>query len=522
MYNGVIMIKAALQYLKMGFSIIPVQKNKKPLIAWEQFQKRRATEQEVRGWFKEKYESQIAIVTGSISGLVVIDIDDPTAGEIDRLIPEELTVPTAATPGGGFHLYFKAPSETMSNNTGTVKGCDFRGEGGYVVAPPSAGYTWMPGRSIFDVTMPSLPLSYISYVFSNALYRGNVTFSANAETPTIPKGLRDETIFHHLNQLVKGGASEAEVRKMALVLAKSCVPPFPEKELEAKIQSVLKRDVARKYPMISEIEGWISLQDGDFSVTECRKSLQAVTNVTDVTVRQAVHRLKEKGIIEKSGKKSGVYRRVERDYEIMDLAVEGEPLNLEFPLGIHEWVHIMPKNIIVIAGQSNAGKTAYLLSFLERNMANHQFRYLSSEMGPLELKSRLIQFQTPLSAWPKCFIERATSFADLVLPDGITIIDYLEVSDEFYKIGGTIKEIFDRLNTGIALIALQKNPGTDLGRGGTMSLEKARLYLSMDSGILKIVKGKNWASPLNPNGLTRRFKLVGGAKFIPEDVWRRE
>jgi len=62
---------------------------------------------------------------------------------------------------------------------------------------------------------------------------------------------------------------------------------------------------------------------------------------------------------------------------------------------------------------------------------------------------------------------------------------------------------------------LQKKAGEELGRGGAFSLEKARLYLSMDSGELKVVKAKNWALPgENPNGRVFHFKLVDGCKFL--------
>ncbi len=102
------------------------------------------------------------------------------------------------------------------------------------------------------------------------------------------------------------------------------------------------------------------------------------------------------------------------------------------------------------------------------------------------------------------------------------IIDFLEISDEFYKIAGMIKEIYDKLKKGIAIIALQKNPKAEFGIGGARSIEKARLYVTLEKGIAKIVSGKNWASETNPNGLYRTFKLVQGAKFITQEGWKRD
>ena len=183
----------------------------------------------------------------------------------------------------------------------------------------------------------------------------------------------------------------------------------------------------------------------------------------------------------------------------------------------------MPKNIIVVAGESNAGKSAFLLNIAAKNMIDHKVFYFSSEMGGAELKERLQNFneKMPFKMWEHCtFIERANDFDIAIRPDDINIIDFLEIHDEFYKIGGFIKKIFDKLNKGIAVIAIQKNKGRDDGLGGARSIEKARLYLSMRPGAIKIVKAKNWVSGLiNPNGLEKQFKLAKGMIFSDASNW---
>ncbi len=157
------------------------------------------------------------------------------------------------------------------------------------------------------------------------------------------------------------------------------------------------------------------------------------------------------------------------------------------------------------------------------NMKKFKVNYFSSEMGPVELKERLSKFENPLSDFKKVkWLERSGNFADVIKPDEVNIIDFLEMTDNFYLIAQYIKEIFDKLSTGIAIIAIQKNPGQTLGLGGGRSIEKARLYLSMDAGRLRIEKGKNWANPtVNPNGLEINFKLVQGCRFKPEGTWEK-
>lgn len=86
-------------------------------------------------------------------------------------------------------------------------------------------------------------------------------------------------------------------------------------------------------------------------------------------------------------------------------------------------------------------------------------------------------------------------------------------------------EIWSRLKTGIAVIGLQKDKEKEFGRGGIGSLEKPRLYLTMEVGFpygkVKILKAKNWASDVKPTGLELNFKLVQGCKFLPEGDWHK-
>ncbi len=285
----------------------------------------------------------------------------------------------------------------------------------------------------------------------------------------------------------------------------------------------------RDVSLSREVDKWISLTDGDFSLTECYTALQNLKSLTNTytknNLHQIFHRLSKKGTIQKSGNKNGVYRRVDDAAEEIDWwNAESKPLALKFPLDVLDHVAVYPKNIVIIAGEPNAGKTAFLLNVARLNKDLMQVTYLSSEMGAIELKTRLSKFDAPLLEWKKVrFKDRSSNFADVIDPDNITIIDFLEITEDFYRIAALIKEIYDKLNHGVCIIAIQKNRNTDIGRGGQLGLEKARLYLAMESGKLKIVKAKAWAKEgINPNGLIKKFKLVQGSKFIDDSPWQRE
>ena len=116
--GGPKMLEAALAYARSGFSVIPHKpRSKSPMVTWKEFQERHATEDEIRGWWGRCPNANIAIVTGTISGLVAIDLDG-TEGRASLgtvLNGFEITAPVIQT-SRGHYLYFKHPG-------GKVKTC---------------------------------------------------------------------------------------------------------------------------------------------------------------------------------------------------------------------------------------------------------------------------------------------------------------------------------------------------------------------------------------------------------------
>ena len=123
-------LEQALSYAKKGLSVIQVGQDKKPIQKWQEFQERIATEDEIRGWYKWLPNSNVGIVTGKISGITVVDVE--SGGDISKW-RETFTVKTG---GGGYHLYYKY-CEGVRNGARVCELTDIRGDGGYVVAPPS-------------------------------------------------------------------------------------------------------------------------------------------------------------------------------------------------------------------------------------------------------------------------------------------------------------------------------------------------------------------------------------------------
>jgi hypothetical protein len=516
--------------------VFPVGADKKALVKWEPYQKKLPTEDEIRQWWSKWPDANIGIATGLISGIAVIDIDDPDIGKaaLAELIPDSLVFPIVKTPSGGEHWYFACTDGHIRNNAKVVPGCDLRANGGYVVAPPSINgnsksWKWHDKLNPTKIALPYLPDAYKDFINKDAVYNYNnnnntenkKTLSTNVYK-MFEQGRRDEDIFHVAVCLAKGKMPKAEVSQVIEKLALSCNPPFDISEVPAKIESAFKRISTKEINLAGEIEDWILSTNGNFLSTDVYESLQLSTRDQHKNVSIILKRLLDKGVIEKFGNKNGSWRVVDNEAQTIDwYNSDVKALDIKWPLGIEDFVMTMPKNIIVVAGTPNAGKTAFLLNVVRMNMGgNMPIHYFSSEMGSMEFKGRLQKFDLPLSKWRFNAKERASNFDDVIQPDDINIVDFLELSDEFYKVGGMLKKIFDKLKNGIAIVALQKNPGASMARGGIGTLEKPRLYITMDSSVMKIEKGKNWKNPeVNPNGLQVRFSLVQGAKFTAKDKW---
>lgn len=516
------MLEKALKYLlEYKFSIIPIKPiDKTPLIGWIGYQKMRPTEHEVRAWFRQWPDANIAIVTGSISGICVIDVDEPAGEDEIRKLANVDVAPCVVTPRGGHHYYMLLPSSKISNNAKAIKGCDFRGEGGYVVAPPSrnpnGGYSWV--RTLDDSSMHTLPQKYIDAVAATTQQAADAT-----PDKMFTAGRRDNDMFHIANSLVRGGLELQEIMHVMGILGKSCDPPFPTNEMRIKVESALKRHQATSQTSLAtDVRGWISSADGTF----CTRDLFSALNIVDRGQKQyageVLRRMLKQGVIVKHGKKAGEYRKLDEDLEEIDWRnAQYEPLDLWLPLGLHEISYIFGRNIIVIAGSPNSGKTAMLLNILKNNQNKFKTTYFSSEMYDVEFAARLRRFEDMRKRdWNFRAVLRSNDFADVIDPEGLNIIDYMEVLDEFWKVGQQLKDIHGKLKGGVAVIALQKAYGKAMGAGGSFGSQKPRLYLSVDKGQCTIIKGKNPIHDDRPlDYLTCRFKVERGTDITQTSPW---
>jgi len=305
-----------------------------------------------------------------------------------------------------------------------------------------------------------------------------------------------------------------------------------------RIVSMVERNKDESLVVAKEVNDYIMTTTGGwFSVDDIYRSLHLSTdpegkrklrkNIVTCLIRE-----KDKGIVIPSTYKDGKYRRIMDESEVLNWAdATMTPMEIVWPFGLEKLVDIYPTNIIVVAGEKDKGKTTFLLNFILMNMDKHRIHYHTSEMAEQELKLRYSKFEeaemATIGEWESSNLTsylRTSNFPDGVVgkENDIVIFDFLEIHESFWNVGKIIKDIHSKLRGGICIIALQKSKYKELGRGGDYALEKARLYLTMEWGKIKIISGKNWHGTRNPAGLVHEFKIIYGSKILPEGVWYEE
>jgi hypothetical protein len=133
---------------------------------------RRASAAEIAGWFRRWPRSNVAIVTGTISDVVVLDVDPRHGGEasLERLEAELGPLPEtvqSATGGGGRHIWFSLGGGAAPPSSVLAPGLDLKSEGGLVIAPPSlhasgTRYAWRPNLGPDEHALAPVPPALLS------------------------------------------------------------------------------------------------------------------------------------------------------------------------------------------------------------------------------------------------------------------------------------------------------------------------------------------------------------------------
>ena len=187
----------ALEYRERGWSVIPVGLDKRPKIKWTEYQTRYATDIELEQWFLDNPSNNIAVITGKISGITVVDLDVHKGASTGELPLDTFTVKTG---NGGLHLYYTydARIQTGADVLATMPGVDIRNDGGYVVAPPSIITPKYEGEDgVYMVTKQVPEGAFPSHLFNMRKSR-----TALKDLVGIPKKSRNDSMTKVIGSLL--------------------------------------------------------------------------------------------------------------------------------------------------------------------------------------------------------------------------------------------------------------------------------------------------------------------------------
>lgn len=235
----------AAAYRAAGFSLVPVRPGRKspPLLDWTEFESRHPSYEEIKEWWALWPEANIAIVTGTISNLSVIDVDEASGG-VKSLQQKGYTFPETRvhkTPAG-YHLLYEH-NAALHTGAGFLKGVDCRSDGGYIIAPPSRSEK---GHYRVFKDRPIIPL-FDAPDFLKATRR-TTSEPGKPSDPSwvvdamrgVPLNLRNETATRLVGYYHRKGLPGPVIATVMESFARSCSPPMDQRELQITIASVLR------------------------------------------------------------------------------------------------------------------------------------------------------------------------------------------------------------------------------------------------------------------------------------------
>lgn len=235
-------LAAAVSYVfQHGLSVIPVSQDSKiPAIKWKQYQERKPTFGEIASW---PADVNVGIVTGAVSGIVVVDCESREDAEwfyLNRGKSQTITQTKR-----GYHLYFKHPGGTVQNAIRVESRYDVRGDGGYVLAPPSehsdGEYVWklrLDVQSLPPFDRAWRPETKMTDAESKAISDG-VAYIATITAVSGQRG-HDDT-YRAACCLRAAGMGEAEALLAMQEWNKTnAQPPWSDRDLLHKIQDAYR------------------------------------------------------------------------------------------------------------------------------------------------------------------------------------------------------------------------------------------------------------------------------------------
>ena len=246
-------LEAALGYLERGWSVVPAApRAKRPIVRWQPFQTTAPDKALVRTWFERWPDGNLCVVTGAVSGLVVLDVDPGHGGDASLTGLEERHGPLpktveSITGGGGRHVYFAHPGREVRNRAAMAPGIDLRGDGGVIIVPPSIhpsgnAYRWRAGHGPGEIGLAPLPVWLEEPRFGGDERAGHpLAYWRGLVKAGVEEGRRNQTLASFAGHLLWHGVDPDVVLELMLAWNRvRCRPPLEEEEVIAVVRSIEK------------------------------------------------------------------------------------------------------------------------------------------------------------------------------------------------------------------------------------------------------------------------------------------
>ena len=221
----------------------------------------------IKAWWERWPDASIGIATGSVSGLIVIDEDlDEDKGlngyeevsEWERINGALPATVQCITGRGGYHLYYQYDGTDIKNRAGILDGVDVRGEGGYVIAPPSmhpngTEYQWEDAPD--EVDLAPIDATVRKFLFGeNEKTRATADFKL---PDRIQSGERNDTLFRLACSMQSQGLPDAAIMAaLEQTNQNACDEPVSDAELTTIVESALRYQKGELRTISKDMPEW--------------------------------------------------------------------------------------------------------------------------------------------------------------------------------------------------------------------------------------------------------------------------
>jgi hypothetical protein len=249
------LLQTALALAKKNLAVFPCQPGGKLPATEHGFRDATTDTNTIVRWWHSEPQYNVAIATGEVSGVFVVDIDGVDAElELRRLEKEFGKLPPSVeviTPRPGRHIYFKMPDKPVRNSAGRIgPGIDTRATGGYVIVPPSVGpsgraYAWSVDSGTVFAAAPAWLLHRITNGSTDGArpaseWRALVAAGVN-------EGARDSTCTKLAGHLLRRFIDPHVVLDlMQCWNATRCRPPLAEADIVRIVESICDAELRRR------------------------------------------------------------------------------------------------------------------------------------------------------------------------------------------------------------------------------------------------------------------------------------